>query len=89
MPGGLAGVAVSGATFQHQAKADLTEVRTALTKYLDEYAATRPFPNPNRPMEMKHVRVIALVQSDKTGEIVQAAQFEVEGGSAAGASGLK
>ncbi|MBA4063236.1 MAG: hypothetical protein C0501_05895 [Isosphaera sp.] len=78
MPGGAAGVAVKDKVFRHTAAADLTEVRAGLTKYLDDFAATRPFPNPNRPMDMKAVRVIALVQNDKTKEIAQAVQIEVE-----------
>jgi hypothetical protein len=78
MPGGADGVAVAGKAFRHAAAADLGEVRQGLTKYLDGYAATRPFPKPDRPMEMAAVRVIALVQNDKTKEIVQATQIEVE-----------
>lgn len=80
MPGGAEGVAVKDKIFKHTAAVDLGEVRKSLTKYLDDYAAnTRPFPKPDRPMAMKDLRVIALVQNDKTGEILQAAQFEVEG----------
>ena len=47
--------------------------------YLNEYGQTRPFPKPDRPMDMKDLKVIALVQNDKTKEIVQAVQIEVEG----------
>ncbi|MBM3979775.1 MAG: hypothetical protein FJ304_05745 [Planctomycetes bacterium] len=80
MPGGADGVAVKDKTFKHAASADLGDVRKALTKYLDDYAATRPFPKADRPMEMKDLKVIALVQNDKTKEIVQAAQFDVPAG---------
>ena len=58
---------------------DLGEVRKELTKHLDEFGATRPFPNPDRPMEMSHLKVIALVQNDMTGEILNAAEFPVSG----------
>ena len=65
----------------------MADVRTTLGKYLDDYAAnTRPFPNPNRPMDMAHLKVIALVQNDKTKEIVQAVQLELDG-KATGAAG--
>ncbi len=77
MPGGADGVAISDKTFKHAATVELGEVRKSLNKYLDEYSATRTFPKPDRPMDMKALRVIALVQNDKTKEIVQAAQFNI------------
>lgn len=81
MPGGAAGVAVTDKSFKHATSADVADVRKVLTKYLDDYAAnTRPFPKADRPMEMKDLKVIALVQNDKTKEIVQAAQFDVPAG---------
>lgn len=56
----------------------LTALRTDLTKYLDEYAdKSRAFPYPERPLDFKGLKVVALVQNDETGEIVQAAQFDV------------
>ena len=87
MPGGADGVAVKDKTFKHTASVDLVEVRKDLTKYLDEFAANRPFPKPERPMEMKALRVIALVQNDKTKEIVQAIQLDVEAKPATGTGG--
>jgi hypothetical protein len=87
MPGGADGVAVKDRSFKHVASVDLGEVRKSLTKYLDEYVAenpTRPFARPDRPLAMKDVHVIALVQNDKTGEIVQALQIDVGGATAGG-----
>jgi hypothetical protein len=87
MPGGAGGVAVKGESFKHTAAVDLGEVRKGLTNYLDDFVAqnpNRPFARPDRPMDMKAVRVIAMVQNDKTGEIAQAAQIEVEGEGAGG-----
>jgi hypothetical protein len=84
MPGGADGVAIKDKTFKHTASTDLAQVRKDLTKYLDEYGQTRPFPKPDRPMDMKELKVIALVQNDKTKEIVQAVQIEVEGKVAGG-----
>ena len=78
LPGGAEGVVVKDAAFKHTATLDVSAQRKELVKYLDEYAEkTRPFPNANRPLDMSHLRVIALVQNDKTGEVVQAAQMEV------------
>ena len=84
MPGGADGVAVTDKAFKHATTADLGAVRTGLTKYLDEFAKIRPFPKSDRPMDMKDLKVIALVQNDKTKEIVQAVQIEVEGKPAGG-----
>ena len=57
---------------------DLKALRTDLTKYLDDFAAKgRAFPYPERPLDFKKLKVVALVQNDETGEIVQAAQFDV------------
>jgi hypothetical protein len=79
MPDGAAGVVVNDKNFKHTAAVNLADVRTGLTKYLDEFAENRPFPKADRPMDMKTLRVVALVQNDKTREIVQAALIEVEG----------
>jgi len=81
MPGGADGIAIRDKVFKHSAAVDLMDVRAGLTKYLEEYLAenpNRPFARPDRPTEMKVLRVIAFVQNDKTGEIVQALQLEVE-----------
>jgi hypothetical protein len=77
MPGGADGVAIKDKGFKHSAAVDLVDVRKGLTRYLDDFAATRPFPYRERPMDLKSLRVIALVQDDKTKEIVQALQIEV------------
>jgi len=80
MPGGAAGVAVKDKSMKHTATADVAEIRKTLTAYLDDFVAkSGPFPNSNRPMDLNALKVIALVQNDKTREIVQAVQIEVEG----------
>jgi hypothetical protein len=85
MPGGAAGVALKDKSLRHSATADVRTIREGLVKYLDDYAAnTRPFPQPGRPLDLKNLKVVALVQSDKTGEILQAAQFDVGGKVGAG-----
>jgi hypothetical protein len=87
MPGGADGIEVKDKSFKHTASIDLAEVRAGLTKYLDEYVAenpNRPFARPDRPLDMKEVRVVALVQNDKTGEIVQAMQLDIRGATAGG-----
>jgi hypothetical protein len=84
MPGGADGVALTQKDSKHTATVNLAELRQELGKYLDDYAAEkRPFPRAGRPMEMKHLKVIALVQDDKTKEVIQAAVAEVGGDRAA------
>jgi hypothetical protein len=78
MPGGAEGVAIKDKAFKHTASTDLGDVKKALGKYLDDFAKTRPFPKADRPMDMKNLKVIALVQNDKTKEIVQAVQIDVD-----------
>ena len=51
----------------------------SLDYILDDFAKARAFPKADRPMEMKNLKVIALVQNDKTKEIVQAAHIDIEG----------
>lgn len=79
MPGGAAGTPVTDKSQQKSMEVDLGEVKKGLTRYLDGYAAERPFANPDRPMDLAHLTVIALVQDDATGEILNAAEFEVAG----------
>ncbi len=79
MPLGAEGVAITDNDFQKSLTVDLDGIRQNLTKYLDDYAANvRPFPKPDRPMEMKNLKVIAVVQNDQTQDILQAVQVDVE-----------
>ncbi|HQR09343.1 MAG TPA: hypothetical protein PLN21_21155 [Gemmatales bacterium] len=79
MPGGAEGIAIKDKNFKHHETADVSKIRAELTKYLDDYAANRPFPNTNRPLDMKNLKVIAIVQNDKNAEILQAIQLDVDG----------
>ncbi|MBL8822823.1 MAG: hypothetical protein JNJ77_09570 [Planctomycetia bacterium] len=79
MPGGIEGVSIKDKNFKHQVSADISKLRSELNNYLDEFGKTRPFPSTNRPLDMKNLKVIALVQNQETGEIVQACQIDVTG----------
>src|SRR5262245_9130138 len=80
MPGGAAGIELTEKPLKKSFDLDLAELRKSLNKYLDQYAEKeRPFPYSERPMDMKHLKVIALVQDDSTAEILTAAEFNVEG----------
>lgn len=77
MPGGADGTVLKDG--KHVQTADVAAIRKELTTYLDEYAAKeRPFPYPKiRPLDLKDLKVVAIVQDDKTAEILQAVQFDV------------
>lgn len=78
MPGGPDGTAVKARSGEVELKVDLAEVRKELTAYLDKFAADNgPFPNPDRPMALENLRVIAFVQDDSSKEILQAVQLSV------------
>jgi hypothetical protein len=84
LPGGPDGFKLTEQESKHTATVSLDELRKELTQYLDTYAAEkRPFPRADRPMAMKQLKVIALVQDDKTGEILQAAVADLGGERAA------
>jgi len=79
MPGGADGITLAGKNESKQVTADLTELRGSLTKYLDDFVAKRgPFSKPNRPMDFKHLKVVAWVQNDEDGTVIQAAQADVK-----------
>jgi hypothetical protein len=77
MPGGADGFAVEKDA-KHRATADVAAIKTAQVKFADDHVVSvRPFPEANRPPELKRLKVVALVQNDATKEVVQAAQFDV------------
>lgn len=79
-PGGVEGKLLKDDKTTHKVKVNLNEVRKSLKDYVEKYEKTRKFPNADRPRELKNLKVIAFVQDDKTKEILQAAEVDVEGG---------
>jgi len=78
-PGGVEGMTLKDAASVHKTSIKLGELRTSLTKYLDDFEANvREFANPARPMAMEHLRVIAFVQDDESRQILQAVQVDVK-----------
>lgn len=66
-----------GCTTNRVKKRDsLHKVQADLKKYLDEYNPKSPFPYPDRPLSLIGLTVVALIQNDATGEIMQAIQLE-------------
>ena len=71
---------------------DLIELKNQLTGYLEEaykkrptpdregMESRRPFSTDKLPLDLKNLKVVALVQDDKTGEILQAAEVDLGAG---------
>lgn len=78
MPGGVDGMAIKEKSGSQTAEVDLTELRKKLKAYLEDFEKDGgEFSNPNKPLALKNLRVIAMLQDDGTKEILQAVQFEV------------
>lgn len=62
------------------ASVKLDDLKKSLSEYMETYHRdTAKFSNPDRPLKFEHLKVIVLVQDDETGEILNAAQFDVPG----------
>ncbi|MFN4260191.1 MAG: hypothetical protein ACK4RK_12915 [Gemmataceae bacterium] len=77
MPGGVDGFPLEKKEVRQEVTVDLNDLRKEITAYLNAYGMRRPFPNSNRPLDFKDLRVIAFVQDDGTKEVLQAVEVEV------------
>lgn len=78
MPGGADGFLVEK-ELKKALTVDVAELRTKLTKYLDDYAKNEgPFPDAQRPMRMRDLHVVAFLQNDDTGEVLQSISVPVK-----------
>jgi hypothetical protein len=59
----------------------VTDLKKTLGDYLegytDKFSMAKPFQGKESPLELKHLKVIALIQDDDSKEILQAAQVDV------------
>ena len=76
-PGGAAGFAVTTKEKEYTASVALSDLRDRLNDYLEAIGDGDVFPEYERPLKLKHLKVVALVQDDTTREILQAAQADV------------
>jgi hypothetical protein len=83
MPGGVQGIALEEKSSRPTVTVDLDELRNKLSAYLDDYGKERPFADSDRPLELKNLHVVALVQNDESGVVLQARQVAVTGEPAA------
>jgi hypothetical protein len=78
MPGGAKGIALTKKTHEQTVTIDPDAVRTALTKYLDDFAKNdSPFPRSDRPLALRNLKLVALVQNDANKEILHAVQVDL------------
>ena len=77
-PGGLNGQAVEQTTGSLQATLDLKKLKAQLESYLDSSNAQRPYPDSERPLELKKLKAVAFLQNAETKEIINAAQVNLE-----------
>ena len=77
MPGGK-GFALTKATAEHSVTVNATDIRDKLTKYLEDFSKESDFPRADRPLELKNLKLVAFVQNDSTGEVLDAAQVDLE-----------
>jgi hypothetical protein len=77
MPGGADGTAIKEKSLKKSFTVDVAELKKKLTEYLDNHEKKRPFPNKERSLELKKLKVVAFVQNDRGGEVLQAVQVDV------------
>lgn len=79
-PGGVNGTPMLAKTGSKSATVDIDALRKELQQYLDKYAAEAEerFPGKMPAIELKKLRLVAFVQNDETGEVLQATQVDVE-----------
>ncbi|MFO0845029.1 MAG: hypothetical protein U0797_22005 [Gemmataceae bacterium] len=77
MPGGPDGVVMAAKGVKKTYEVDLAELKKKLADYLEKFGEKNKFPNKERPLELKKLKVIAFVQNDRGGEVLQAVQADV------------
>jgi hypothetical protein len=77
-PGGVEGFALKEKSSRQTAGLELAGLHKSLEKYLGEFGGGKTFPaDEARPLDLKHLKVVAFVQDDESKEILQAAQADV------------
>jgi hypothetical protein len=78
-PDGAGGKPMLAKTSNSTTTVDLEEVKKSLKAYLEKVNEATPFPNKDRPLDLKKLSVIVFVQNDETGEVLNAVQVAVKG----------
>ncbi len=80
MPGGDGGTVMKKKDGKFTFDVDVADVKKKLGKYLTDFNEKRPFPDKERPLDLKALKVVAFVQDDKTLDVLQAAQADITAG---------
>jgi len=76
-PGGLNGQAVERPNGSLKAFLSLGELKAQLTEYLETSNITRPYPDSERPLDLKKIKAVAFLQNAQSKEILQAVEVEL------------
>lgn len=77
--GGVKGTEIKASKTAKSFDVDLAQVQVELTKYLDTYAKAEKitYANPAPKLDASKLRVVAFVQNDESGEVLNAVQLDV------------
>jgi hypothetical protein len=79
MPGGAKGFPLAKKDHEQAVAVNVEDIRGGLTKYLDAFAKEQAeFPRPDRPLALKNLKLVAFVQDDASGEVLNAVQVELD-----------
>jgi hypothetical protein len=79
MPGGAKGFPLTKKSVEQTVSVNPDDVRATLNKYLDDFAKQEgPFPRSDRPLALRNLKLVALVQNDATKEIMNAVQVDLD-----------
>jgi len=78
MPGGANGIAPQNGSLEYHAKVDLIEVRKKLIDYLSQFETGRGLNFAVKPVELRNLHIVAMLQDDETKEILQSKRIELQ-----------
>ena len=79
LPSGEEDVVLKEKSLKKTFTVDLAELKKKWQDYHKKVADKKPYPDKERPLDLKNLRVVAFVQNDETAEVLQAAQADVDG----------
>jgi hypothetical protein len=77
LPGGPGGFPLTEKTGKQDVSVNLVQLRKELGDYLSAVAKQQPFPDDERPMELRDLKAVAFIQDDVTRQVLQTAQVDV------------
>lgn len=89
MPGGVPGVKPDKGQLTYQGEVDLAKLKAKLTKGLASIESEMQSEFEHKPMDFKAMHLVAFLQSEETGEVLQAASIAVSGNTAVAAEAGK